>query len=354
MIPADLQYAHPEVFYLLIVLLPLLLLWYRLKSHQGKVSQSYSKEPVLLKLLHPRSKLFSRLSIAALLLCWSFTIVSLAGPYGNIRYRHTAEEERVVNVKEKWQLHILVDVSASMAVADAYQQPRLDVAKEIAAQVMRQAKASQMALYAFTSNLIPLVPLTMDRIFTKALLQDLQINEGGSSGTDLTAALSSLHEREAEQPKHSSAILLLTDGGDTNIEELSGAQRQGAIDRLSAIFPQAGDCSHLFVVGVGSKEGGVVPNVTSNKGAPVLSKLDDEILGSLDKGYMTTGDFSINQIAQRIVDRIQSLSENGEGTAEAKVSAGEALRDLYFQIPLAAAILMLMGMMLLPESRRRS
>ena len=84
----------------------------------------------------------------------------------------------------------MLDTSASMSVEDTRQKnTRLEVAKEIIDEMVQKLDGQNVALYSFTSALTPIVPLTLDYLFTRLMLQDVHLNYGEVAGTDLFESL---------------------------------------------------------------------------------------------------------------------------------------------------------------------
>lgn len=354
MIPHDLQYGFPQAFYLLIASPIFIFVWWKLVRYRNTVVQTYSNQPALFKLVNPRVPSFSRLNITAFSLCWILCCIALAGPEGNIHYILESDSKVDETNRKLQNIIFLVDTSASMGVIDVNYQSRLDSSKDIAVATMSQFKGSRFSLYAFTSHLISLAPLTMDQLFVKLSIKSLQINEGGTEGTDLFATLSSLKQKLSNFPSQSYTIILLSDGGDNNIEKLQGSTREKAIKILSDLFSlgSAPANLHLLTVGIGSKEGGVIPHVTLKRES-VKSKLESNILQNLGQAYLSTDNLSTDQITQELVSIIDRIPSSEASTkSETFISTKDVLTSLYFQLPLALAIIMLGIVVFAPQSRR--
>lgn len=351
MIPDDLQFNWPGAFFLLLLLIPILLFWWMLGRHRLKIIEQYSKKPALESLMEPRSSLLSQMRLLAFAACWILVCMALAGPNGNIHYIAAPSSEMQRDKVKMQNIIFLIDTSASMQVTDANHNTRLEMAKEVAEQTMNQLQGFQVGLYAFTSDLISLAPLTLDHLFVRLSLKEIQMNEGGTEGTNLSAVLTDLKNKLLELPKHSFIVILLSDGGDNSIEKLTGQARQKAIEQLSQLFPSdpTGNL-HLLTVGIGSKEGGSVPNILINRSA-VHSKLEEEILKNLGQGYFAMDGETSDQLAQELVRAVKTVP-SGEANLLPKSAEEGLLSDLYFQFPLGLAIIMLGIAIFLPQKER--
>lgn len=287
MIPRDFHFAHPAAFFYILALIPVVLV----------LPWSYRKRLLALNQLVQSSALQRiavmrdpvRIAIKAGLffLGWTLAVIALMRPQGNESYMSGESSVQAIPKSEQvarlasQDLFLLIDTSQSMAVADARNgQRRLDRAIDIADRLLSHVKQDQVALYAFTSNLVAIVPLTFDAIFNRLMLRELQINEGDSAGTSLLQIFTQLKKAEMDAlPNQPKVVVLFSDGGDTAIEALSGEKREQAIGRLAEEVQNL-KLSALFTVGIGTAEGGIVPDVLY-KGQKVTSKLDAELLQAL-------------------------------------------------------------------------
>jgi Ca-activated chloride channel family protein len=115
---------------------------------------------------------------------------------------------------------------------------------------------------------------------------------------------------------------------------------------------------HVYTVGLGSKVGGIVPNVTS-EGKSVTSHLDNQLLIELAKrgrgDYYFANEMNAVQIAKKLISKIEK--ESGFETVHKQelsmLGSEDLIYDLYFQVPLAIAILFLLIAIFLPETRTK-
>lgn len=359
MIPRDFHFAHPAAFFYILALIPVVLV----------LPWSYRKRLLALNQLVQSSALQRiavmrdpvRIAIKAGLffLGWTLAVIALMRPQGNESYMSGESSVQAIPKSEQvarlasQDLFLLIDTSQSMAVADARNgQRRLDRAIDIADRLLSHVKQDQVALYAFTSNLVAIVPLTFDAIFNRLMLRELQINEGDSAGTSLLQIFTQLKKAEMDAlPNQPKVVVLFSDGGDTAIEALSGEKREQAIGRLAEEVQNL-KLSALFTVGIGTAEGGIVPDVLY-KGQKVTSKLDAELLQALSAKtngrYFAAQDQTAEQLGAAIalaVDQARTLGPSG------MTSEGMTAYHEYFQIPLAFSILAFLLAYLYPSVRK--
>lgn len=366
MIPFDLHYLIPQAGYLL----PLVLLWLIL------FAITYWRRQTLLESLGSMSirRTTFLFSSKALLFAaaWSLALIALMQPVGNGHYpegKAPHPEKGHVSFKRKaHDVILLLDASASMAVTDTREgKSRLSYAKEVAAELLAKFNGENAALYAFTSQIDKISPLTMDYLFIRMMLADVAINEGGSGGTNLVEAVSAMRQRYFAKPAPlMKTLIVLSDGGDTAIESLQGSGRTQAIDSLAALVNNSEQLQlRVFTIGFGSARGGIVPGVT-NQGQPVQAVLQENVLRALSQrgrgAYYSSNDMSAIALADDLYKRInqdpQYYDENQKLTNNSLlqnlIRSSALIYDPFYQWPLALALALLMFAIGLPDTWERA
>lgn len=346
----DIQFAFPQAAYLFLLLIPSgFLYWFWFESRQQRMEKMGPRE-ILRPLLIPRSnKLFWGKSI--LFCCmWSFAVLALMQPVSYGHYVVTGKKSKAV----AHEVVLFVDASASMTIADtSTQQTRFDQAKDIATEVIRQLDGQSTALYAFTSVVTPLVPLTYDYLFERMLLKQMQINEGGVPGTSLQGVLKEVQDHFLSNPTRIlKTVIILSDGGDTQLEALQGQQRESALEEMLKLIDHP-EKSHLriFTIGVGSKEGADIPDIAF-EGKPVRSVLEDGFLTAISRKGRGKYYAANALIAFDLATELMTAAKKDYPTVLEKtaISSEGLVQDVYFQYPLGIALLFLLGLILLPEA----
>ncbi len=360
----DIIYHFPSAAYLLFVI-PLLfaLFWVLFAYRQQKLDQ-YAPQMLVDKLINPRSTAKFWMKAILIALVWFFAVLALMQPMGYGKYPLETVQQNTIKPNRRkppsQKITLLVDASASMSVADlASNKTRLEVAKEIADQIIGNLQGETVALYSFTSDLNQLAPSTLDYLYVRLMLRETKINEGGTPGTDFTEVLKELSQQYEEgSDAIGNTIVILSDGEDTKIESLKGTDRQGAMESLlNTIKFEDQPNFKLFTIGIGSRDGGIVPGILY-EGKPVTSRMDEELLKALSKKgkgeYFNANGRSPYALAEEFTSQFKKAPETRAGTESQVTKAPDLIHDLYYQYPLGIAILLLMMFMITPETKRHA
>lgn len=196
------EFVNPELFWLLI-LLPVVGLWYFLKRNKQIPSlsvssiQGFKTSKNWLARLRPLLFLLRLLTLAAI-------IVAMARP------RTVSQTTRTVSNKGI-DIVMAIDVSASMLARDL-KPNRLKALKNVAAGFIKDRITDRIGLVEYAGESYTKTPLTSDKSIVLASLKSIEYNtiiEGGTAiGSGLATAVNRLKESRAK----SKVIILLTDG----------------------------------------------------------------------------------------------------------------------------------------------
>lgn len=369
MIAKDLSYNNPNAVFFIFAIVLFLILLGLLFNFRRLIFRRFGSKEIIKTIFNPPSAV--NYWAKALLLCfvWIFATMALMEPKGNARYIKGAtpqKEQKNENFKLKRKAHeitFLLDDSASMMVKDARAgKTRLQQAKEIIDELVGQLRGESAAVYAFTSATDKLVPQTMDYIYLRLMLRDVSINEGNIAGTDISEALKSVMDDFNQEPKEKfKTLIILSDGGDTSLEEVSKEVYEQQAKRITDLLGKPEDINlRVLTVGIGSLKGGDVPNVLY-KAKPVHSSLQEDILVRISKAgggkYYHADNYSIVDLTESLKkDLIRDNAFQSE--YESQMSLGNQteqnlIYDYYFQYPLAVAILLLTILLLYPQGGKR-
>lgn len=359
LLPRDLQYHLPEAAYLLLLTLLIAYLWYALYRFREKASREWSEGVNEQSLGLLRNRWIFFLCAMALTGVWALAVVAFMQPQGNARYPiPPADANREVPLRRKaHDVIYYLDVSSSMGVKDTRTgATRLAVAQDIADEIASRMDGQSQGLYAFTSQATKIVPPTLDYLFLRLLFRQLRLNEGDVAGTDFKESLKTYQKTflDPSAPPSLKTLIILSDGGDTTLENETGTERQ---QRIQEVLDELGDPreAHLrvFTIGIGSEEGKVIPGVEEG-GKPVLSRLQSDLLKALaSKGrgrYYAASEYSSLDIADDLFarmsrDQLYYRDVNSTGSLDERAK----IYDLYFQVPLGAAIILLTFALLVPK-----
>lgn len=268
----------------------------------------------------------------------SLLILALMDPRGNPRYL-TVEKNVETSAGE---IVFLIDASASMTATDTRTgQSRFEIAKEIAQQTIEQISGNSIALFAFTSQLTPMSPPTFDLLFVHMMVNQLMINEGDATGTDLYVALNDLLPTLA-QSTTAKTVVLLTDG--ENTDQKPSENLDPVIDKMLQLN------TNIEVVGVGSEKGKVIPGLLY-EGKPVISVPDLTLLQRIAArgrgNYLSASSNSSLAVASELTSFIR---RDNHGTMKiGSSSQAQVLYTHYRFYPIAAALILLLFYRLFPS-----
>lgn len=197
----NITFAKPELFYLLLGLIPMIV-WYILRQKKSKASiqissiEALRKTPLTWK--HALRHVVFVLQLAVLALI----ITCLARPQSSDSWQN--------QTIEGIDIMIALDMSSSMLARD-FQPNRLEAAKTVATEFISGRLYDRIGLVVFSAESFTQCPLTTDRAVLINLFQNLQsglLEDGTAIGLGLANAVSRLKESEAK----SRVIILLTDG----------------------------------------------------------------------------------------------------------------------------------------------
>ena len=352
-------YDLPSAVYLLLAVLAFMWLFWSLYQYRQQLLKPFMGKKALLV---PRRGVAYWTQSILFCLVWILGVLALMQPKGNERYPSAPLAKKMPADKVKRRIHdviFLVDASASMSVKDTRSGiTRLDYAKDIGDEIMRRLRGENGSLHVFTSDPMQLSPSTLDYLFLRLMLREVQINEGETSGTNIRQALSSIRQQYFAKPSpRLKTLILLTDGGDTHLESLTGSGREQAAASIIDLIKDSEE-NHLrvFTVGLGSKGGQAIPGITYQS-QPVISAVEGDLLKQLsEKGrgrYYLANDYSPMQIAADIIAKMtQDTPFYEEEMERLPKSQASLIYDYYFQVPLGLAMMCLMLAILIPQASR--
>ena len=320
--------------YLLIIIPIALLIEITRRSRRKKRLELLIDSKLSLKIIpkerfSPRKRLFILLSTLSLLILTCFR-----PQYGfSVREIQTQSSD----------IAIALDLSTSMLTEDI-KPSRLVRAKRDLEDLLGNLKGERLALVAFAGVSFIELPLTLDYGTFKLFLDRLTPDSIPFQGTNIELAfeksLSALLENNEERkasPEQSRAIVFITDG-----EDFSGD--------LSKIKAQSKKHNvKLFIVGIGTSEGGPIPDKRGYKkdktGKLIISKLKEAALMSLanETGGVYVRSTASSDDTAAIYERgIKQLLES-----ELAVKQQERIWNEYFQLPLGIALILLIGVAIL-------
>lgn len=240
-------------------------------------------------------------------------------------------------------IYILVDTSDSMRAEDI-QPSRMERAKRELIDLLAYLHGDRIGLIAFAGRSFVACPLTVDYSAYRLFIDELDTDLIPLQGTDIASALDKGLESFDPGDTRSKAIILITDG----------EQTEGSIANVTQKAKDMG--VRVFIIGMGSEKGAPIPLKEGDgfkkdkNGDVVISRLHEESLQKLALAtggtYVrsVTGDLDLEQI---YLKGIKQVLEEKELKSEQKIVGEER-----FQIPLFFAILLLMLEPVVRESNK--
>lgn len=207
------------------------------------------------------------------------------------------------------ELVFALDISNSMNVRDIEGgKSRLDLAKKIMQQTIGAAPVAKVGILVFAGSVYPHLPLTPDKRAAKVYTQKIETDIISHQGTNLGLALLKSAEFFSKEP-FQKLVVLITDG-----EDHEGMLAEGlmALQEIDAT---------LFIYGIGTENGGLVPVNPKNKnlgylkdeyGNPVHSKLNQEMIVEIAKS--SKGKFNTLSSAFPDVSDVLTVINNKKAT----------------------------------------
>lgn len=262
------KFANPNLLYLLLLLVPMVVLYVYKISH-GRATLQVSSVDGVVALPRTIKYYLRHLPFVLKSLSIALLIVALARP-------QSSSDNQTVST-EGVDIVIAFDISTSMLARD-FTPDRITAAKEVASKFILDRRGDRLGLVVFAGEAFTQVPLTTDHVTLVNMLNEVNcgvIDDGTAIGNGLATAVNRLRESSAV----SKVVVLLTDG----VNNAGQITPQTAADAAAAMGIK------IYTIGVGSEGTAPMPAIDAwgNQTfvqAPV--KIDEEVLKSIAQ---TTG-----------------------------------------------------------------
>lgn len=257
-----LRFADPQFLYLLI-LLPLLVIFYIYSNYRRKKRISEYGDPELIKGLMPEVSYYR--PVIKFWIMWfvlGLAIVMLARPQFGVK-KETVKRSGIETI-------IAMDISNSMLAEDVVPN-RLAKAKMLVSRLVEGFTDDKVGLIVFAGDAFTQLPITSDYISAKMFLESISPSLISSQGTNIGDAIRLAVKSFTPQEKVGRAIIVITDG-----ENHEG----GAVD---AAKEAASKGMQVYVLGIGSSDGAPIPIEGSNEyrkdkeGNVVVTRLNEQM-----------------------------------------------------------------------------
>jgi Ca-activated chloride channel homolog len=311
-------YQKPEMFYLLLALIPMAL-WYILRYRKNTASIRVSTTAALAKTPVTMRHVFRHVPFLLQLAAMAFFIAVLARPQSSSKWENVTTEGI--------DIMISLDVSTSMLAMD-FHPNRLEAAKKVAQEFIAGREYDRMGLVIFAGEAFTQCPLTTDRTVLLNLFGGIRtglIEDGTAIGNGLATAVSRLKDSEAI----SRVVILLTDG----------ENNRGEIAPLTAAEIARTFGIRVYTIGVGSVGTAPYP-VQTPFGTQIQDmevKIDEEMLKQIAQitggtYFRATGNLRLAEIYKEIDQLEKSKIDVKEFSRKAEEFMPYALAGLLFLI----------------------
>lgn len=285
------RFAQPG-WLVLLILLPLIgigaLLASRLRKQQWEAFVAPRLRGALLK---RGSSLPRWVALFFLLTACAAMIIALARPQGDAGVK--TEKTMGRNVL------IALDLSRSMRVSDV-KPDRLAQAKVVIYELLEAMPNERIGLIGFAGDAYLYAPLTVDHSAVRETVQQVDETWAPKGGSDLASALHLATETLKKTGQKNNALVILSDG----------EKHEGDLDAMVAEAEKSG--VYILAVGVGTEDGGFVPNadfpngqMVDQSGKPVVSRLQADVMRKL--AAQTKGRFALAGSGLDIPQMVKSV-----------------------------------------------
>lgn len=284
---SSITFANPGFLWIL-VLIPLLIVWYILRYRKQKPALQFSSISLVKKPIKTfRQRLYPLLYVLRMLALVCL-IVAMARPQSKL----SRQEMKVEGI----DIVLAMDVSGSM-LAEDFKPNRLEAAKKVAENFIKGRKTDRIGLVEFAGEAFTQTPLTIDHNVLLSQLSKVKsgvIEDGTALGDGLATAINRIKDSKAT----SKVIILLTDG----------VNNQGSVDPKSAAEIAELYGLRLYTIGLGTR--GMAPypfynsGITQYRNIPV--EIDEELLTEMaestngGKYFRATNKKSLEEIFSEI------------------------------------------------------
>lgn len=196
------------------------------------------------------------------------------------------EKNQKVKVKESARdVIFLLDVSGSMGAEDLSPN-RLEKAKDYILDMVDCFDGEHVGLVIFTSKPSVKCVLTLDYTYFKQVIKSVVINDNDYAGTKFMPALDEILNKQFDYSENKNKeLIIITDGGDTDLEGLQGEPKKQFEDSMNSLIKKGYEENQVRIhtIGIGTKAGSIVPGVKDANGGYVKSNLNDTFLKNISK-----------------------------------------------------------------------
>ncbi|NLU42248.1 MAG: VWA domain-containing protein [Firmicutes bacterium] len=343
--------ARPEFMWLMLLIpAAAVLMWLSDQAKRTRVSRHGG--PLLARTVNSSVDHWIKLLKRVMLLTsLALLVLAIAGPsYGT---------ELIPEIDIGVDIMLVVDVSKSMLATDILPS-RLESVRLSIQDLVRNLRGERIGLVAFSGTAFVQCPLTSDYSAFLMYARDLSVASIPRGGTNIEQALMTAVGALDRDENRSRVIILLSDGENHEGDPIAGAEY--ALSKGMAVY----------VVGIGSLEGEIIPVVDdlgrqtylrTEDGQVVKSSLDENLLADIARAgggrysRASQTDLGLLRVYDEYIDTLSTdLGYGVTAQAGPHAEGGQRMRsvpvDRYY-IPLLIAVVLLACEMVISERRRQ-
>jgi Ca-activated chloride channel family protein len=317
------SFANPQLFYLFLVLIPVIA-WYVFRQKKLNASLQVSSTRNLEQLPKSWKQYLRHLIFVITCAVISLLIIVLARPQSSENWENVSTEGI--------DIVMAVDVSTSMLARDL-KPDRLEAAKDVATQFIAGRPYDRIGLVVFAGESFTQCPITTDHSVVTNLLHNTEtgvLEDGTAIGNGLATSVTRLKESKAL----SKVIILLTDG----------ENNRGEVPPLTAAEIAKTFGVRVYTIGVGTIGTAPYPMQTpfGIRIQDVPVKIDEESLQSI--ADITGGKYfraTSNDKLKKIYEEIDALEKS-----KIEVKEFSKKQEEFQPFALAAMLLLMAGVLL--------
>ncbi len=283
------RFANPE-FLVLLVIIPIMVWWYLKKHRKVGGTLRFSNLGVIKNISKTPSQKYRHLLFLLRLIVIALLIIGFARP------QSSSKEEQIIT--EGIDIILAMDVSSSMLAEDlARHQNRLDVAKEVAEQFIKERTNDRIGMVVFSGKSYTQCPLTLDYGILLSFLKEIRIGMI-EDGTAIGMAIANCVNRLRASKAKSKVVILLTDG----------RNNRGELDPVTAAQIARALNIRIYTIGAGGKGEALYPiedPFLGKRYVPMKVDVDEEVLTKIanltgGKYFRATDKTSLQNIYREI------------------------------------------------------
>lgn len=334
--PNEFYFRYPKAIWLNIVAAPLYFILFKQRNELNKILEVAPKRLLSTFIKYvPETQYWYKWIVFRF--AFFFLTIALAQPlFGTKKAMSLVKNSEVV---------LALDISNSMNTKDIDKNiSRLDIAKRATVELINGLKGERLGILIFAGNAFVQLPITKDYNSAKIFVNEIETKMISNQGTNFEIAIQKATEMFSEG-NGGKCILMVTDG--ENHEKIP--------DETLADLPDKN--IFLAVVGLGTKNGGLVPKdpdrpyagyKTNGNGQPILSKMDRNLVKDIAKkarGIAVISDSPFPNLSELLTE-INGLNKGNLRDLNLDI------KDAYYPLPLGIGILLWIIATVLPFDRK--